>query len=100
MQRESVAAAARAEQYMAQQAYVRSQTAMAKSTETRDYETSYWYWRAEAMREQVLGDQHAYAEQVLLRLLNPAVPTYRPTVHDDHAHDAADGADGRDAHAS
>lgn len=43
---------------------------------------------------------HDYAARLLGDLLNPPIPTYRPTQHDDHTHDDADGADGRDAHAS
>lgn len=90
------------EQRLAQAAYVRSQTNMRSSEEKAgvgDY-SGYWYWRQQAMTEQFDGDRHAYAEQVLAALLNPpSVATYRPN-HPGHQHSDADGADGRDAHAS
>lgn len=90
------------EQSLAQAAYVRSQTNMRTSDEKAsvgDY-SGYWYWRQQAMAEQLDGDRHAYAEQVLTALLNPpSVRTYRPD-HEGHSHTDADGADGRDAHAS
>lgn len=39
-------------------------------------------------------------EPLVQRVLSEIDPDRVQTYHDDHAHDAADGADGRDAHAS
>lgn len=117
LSRASVDTARRIEAEHAKGAYSRSKTAIRRSEESHE---SYWFWRSEALKEQIMGDIHAYAEHVLAILLNPpAVQTYRddrpdqvpganqdaggvPVYpgHDGHEHHMADGADGRDAHAS
>ena len=90
------------EQGLAQAAYARSQKDMVLSEERSSIGdwSGYWYWRQQAMVEQIDGDRHAYAENALARLLNPpAVQTYHPDP-EPHDHHDAGGADGRDDHAS
>ena len=118
LHRHDVAVARQLEKMRAESAFGRMREHMEKSQAalTSGDPWQYWHWRGQAMADQVEGDRAAYAEVILAQLLEPpAVPTYKPDViegyvnpdgsgegnwHEGHDHVPADGADGRDAHAS